>query len=65
MGQVRGSTPILAALVDRGALTVVGAVYSLDTGKVAWLPGNQTRAVAWREVPGEWQCAVSRRRTTN
>jgi carbonic anhydrase len=36
--QVRGSTPILAALVDRGALTVTGAVYSLDTGKVAWLP---------------------------
>ena len=65
VAQVRGSTPILAPLVDRGALTVVGAVYSLDTGKVAWLPGNQTKAVAWREVPVEWQCAVSRRRTTN
>lgn len=43
VGQVRGSTPILAALVDRGALTVVGAVYSLDTGKVAWLPGIRPR----------------------
>jgi len=43
---VRGSTPMLAALVDRGALTVVGAVYSLDTGRIVWLPGNQTNAVA-------------------
>src|SRR4051812_2350329 len=55
--QVHGSTPVLAALVDRGALTVVGAVYSLDTGKVAWLPGNQTNTVAWREAPGQPQCA--------
>jgi len=50
--QVRGSTPILAALVDRGALTVAGAVYSLDTGKVAWLPG-QTNALARRDAPGQ------------
>src|SRR3954470_12583105 len=55
--QARGSKPVLAALVDRGALTVVGAVYSLDTGKVAWLPGNQTNTVAWREAPGQPQCA--------
>jgi carbonic anhydrase len=55
--QVRGSTPVLAALVDRGTLTVVGAVYSLDTGKIAWLPGNQTNAVAWREAPDRTQCA--------
>ena len=34
--QVRLSTPVLAALIDRGELTVVGAVYSLDTGKVIW-----------------------------
>jgi len=44
--QVRGSTPVLAALVDGGALTVVGAVYSLDTGKVAWLPDGQTKTIA-------------------
>jgi carbonic anhydrase len=47
--QVRGSTPILAGLVDRGTLTVVGAVYSLDTGKVAWLPANQANAAAGRQ----------------
>lgn len=33
--QVRAA-PALAALVNRGAFTVVGAVYSLDTGKVTW-----------------------------
>jgi len=36
--QLRGSTPILAKLVSEGKLKVVGAVYSLDTGKVTWLP---------------------------
>src|SRR4051812_2506309 len=54
--QLRGSTPILAGLVDRGALTIVGAVYSLDTGKVAWLPGTQAKTVASREAPGQPQC---------
>jgi carbonic anhydrase len=44
--QLRGSTPVLSPLVDRGALTVVGAVYSLDTGKVLWLPASQTKTVA-------------------
>src|SRR3954463_9484411 len=58
--QLRGSTPILAGLVERGALTVVGAVYSLDTGRVAWLPGNQTKSVAWREAPVQPQCAGAR-----
>jgi carbonic anhydrase len=38
--QLRESTPILSGLVQRGALTVVGAVYSLDTGKVEWLARN-------------------------
>jgi phage tail tape-measure protein len=60
--QVSGSTPVLADLVDRGALTVVGAVYSLDTGKVAWLAENHTRTVAWREAPRRPpQCAGGRR----
>ena len=36
--QLRGSKPVLAELVDHGSLTVVGAVYSLETGKVEWLP---------------------------
>lgn len=63
--QVRGSTPILAGLVERGALTVVGAVYSLDTGKVAWLPGNQPKTVAWREAPDQPLCVGGRRRTSN
>ena len=58
--QVRGSTPVLAALVDRGALTVVGAVYSLDTGKVAWLPDSQTKTAARLELPRESaRCAES------
>ena len=43
--QIRGSTPVLAPLVERGALTVVGAVYSLDTGKVEWLGPDR---------PGRW-----------
>jgi carbonic anhydrase len=36
--QLRTSTPVLAKLVSEGKLKVVGAVYSLDTGKVTWLP---------------------------
>jgi carbonic anhydrase len=35
--QIRTSKPVLRPLVDRSELLVVGAVYSLDTGKVAWL----------------------------
>jgi carbonic anhydrase len=36
--QLRTATPVLAELVAHGKLKVVGAVYSLDTGKVTWLP---------------------------
>jgi carbonic anhydrase len=36
--QLRTSTPVLAELVKHGKLKVVGALYSLDTGKVTWLP---------------------------
>jgi carbonic anhydrase len=58
--QVRGSAPVLAELVQRGSLTVVGAVYSLDTGKVAWLPDGQVKSVARLEPPRESaQCAGS------
>ena len=58
--QVRGSAPVLAGLVDRGSLMVVGAVYSLDTGKVAWLPDGQSKTAARLEPPRESaQCAGS------
>jgi carbonic anhydrase len=36
--QLRSSTPLLSELVAHGKLKIVGAVYSLDTGKVSWLP---------------------------
>jgi carbonic anhydrase len=35
--QLRGSKPLLAELINHRELAVVGAVYSLDTGKVTWL----------------------------
>jgi carbonic anhydrase len=35
--ELRTSTPVLEELVSQGKLRVVGAVYSLDTGKVTWL----------------------------
>jgi len=38
--QLRASTPVLAGLVSKGELRVVGAVYSLDTGEVTWLPDS-------------------------
>jgi len=34
---LRKSTPILSELVAEGKLKIVGAVYSLETGKVTWL----------------------------
>jgi carbonic anhydrase len=51
--QIRGSGPVLAPLVDRGTLTVVGAVYSLDTGKVAWLPDGPANVHARIEKPAQ------------
>jgi len=62
--QVRGSAPVLADMVNRGSLMVVGAVYSLDSGKVAWLPDSQARTVVRFELPRESaQCAAGRRAT--
>ena len=59
--QIRGSSPLLAPLVNRSLLTVVGAVYSLDTGKVGWLPDGQAKMAAWLEAPSaSAQCAVTR-----
>ncbi len=37
VAQLRTSQPVLAELVAAGKLRIVGAVYSLDTGNVAWL----------------------------
>ena len=39
--QLRTSTPVLAKLVSQGKLKVVGAIYSLDTGQVTWLPDGR------------------------
>jgi carbonic anhydrase len=36
--QLRASKPVLSELVAEGKLRIVGAVYSLETGKVEWLP---------------------------
>jgi len=44
--QLRASTPVLKPLVDKGTFTIVGGVYSLDTGKVTWLPSQSTRTSA-------------------
>jgi len=37
VNQLRSSAPILSELVAKGELRIVGAVYSLDTGRVEWL----------------------------
>ena len=49
--QSRGSKPLLAALVEKGTLMVTGAVYSLDTGKVTWLPDPPATRVAAARCP--------------
>jgi carbonic anhydrase len=58
--QIRESKPLLGALVERGQLTVVGAVYSLDTGKVAWLPQKPSRsgAVAGKLLKADVVCPI-------
>ena len=38
VSQLRSSKPVLAHLVAENKLRIVGAVYSLDTGAVEWLP---------------------------
>jgi carbonic anhydrase len=38
VAQLREAKPVLSELVEAGKLRIVGAVYSLDTGKVDWLP---------------------------
>jgi len=41
--QLRAAKPVLADRVATGKLRIVGAVYSLETGKVAWLAGAAGR----------------------
>jgi len=36
--QLLAAKPVLAELAESGKLRVVGAVYSLETGKIEWLP---------------------------
>jgi len=38
--QLRTSTPILSELVAHHKLKIIGAVYSLKTGRVSWLPDD-------------------------
>ena len=36
--ELRSTKPVLSELVESGKLRIVGAVYSLDSGRVTWLP---------------------------
>jgi len=38
VNELRTSQPVLARAVAEGHLRIVGGVYALDTGRVAWLP---------------------------
>ena len=40
VAQLRAAKPVLSELVAGGKLRIVGAVYSLETGKVNWLPAT-------------------------
>jgi hypothetical protein len=54
------SQPLLADFAARGQLTVVGAIYSLDTGKVAWLsPGAANTAMNLPPMAVNTACAFS------
>jgi len=56
--QLRESKPVLAELVEKQRLRIVGAVYSLDTGKVEWLaPASPSSA----RLEGNEACAVRMR----
>jgi len=54
---------LLGGLAERGELIVVGAVYSLDTGKVAWLPQSRSGTAARLGAFSQsMRCAASRQR---
>lgn len=46
VGELQNSTPILAAKAKDGSIQIVGAYYSLDTGKVTLLTGAHAAATA-------------------
>jgi carbonic anhydrase len=48
--QLRHSTPVLGPMVDKGTLKILGGVYSLDTGKVTWLPEGKAKGSARAET---------------
>jgi len=50
--QLRAAKPVLSELVATGKLRIVGAVYSLETGKVEWLsPGGAKGATPYQAYP--------------
>jgi carbonic anhydrase len=57
VNQLRGSKPVLAELVEKQHLRIVGAVYSLDTGRVEWLAPANTASLRF---PGAEVCSVLR-----
>jgi carbonic anhydrase len=58
VNQLRESKPVLAELVEKRQLRIVGAVYSLDTGKVEWLaPSSPSSA----RLEGNDACAARTR----
>jgi carbonic anhydrase len=46
--QLRRSQPILSGLVAKHELQIVGAVYSLDSGRVEWLPSGPASSASGR-----------------
>lgn len=38
--QIRNNSPILKEMEDKGEIKIVGAVYDMDNGNVAWLKGS-------------------------
>jgi carbonic anhydrase len=58
VNQLRESRPVLAELVEKQQLRIVGAVYSLDTGKVDWLAPASTSSA---RVAGNEACVARTR----
>jgi carbonic anhydrase len=57
VGQIRASRPLLQTMIDHGELTVVGAVYSLDTGKVTWLQQASRQSASFPRSMSAATCA--------
>jgi len=48
--QLRASKPVLSEFIAKGELTIAGAVYALDTGKVTWLQEAGSRSNVRQQV---------------